>query len=452
MQWSAARSRFPARSQTTRRLGPRGLACALAVTLAAACGPQERPAGRVLVVGIDGASSRLIDPLRDAGRLPNLGRIAADGVYGPLRSFPRLRSPRIWTTVATGKTPEKHGIEGWVKPKAPGRIELYYSRDRRAHALWNIASDAGLRVAVVNWLVTYPPEVVNGVLVSDHTFPSEIDGKLFVARGVAEHFGVELEPVKRGAERGAVVSPLEWTAKVLAPAHRDAQLTRFADPFASNPALPYPIFYERLSGFFHRDQQLVSIALQIQREIRPDLTMVLLQGIDRVSHFYWGGIEAPPGEAEPFDPTQRAAAREALETYYAYTDALVGRLVSDLAPDDLVLVLSDHGFEADIDDWVTGNHKSPAAEMGVIFARGRGIRPGAAAGAITVNDIAPTVLAWLGLPVARDMDGRVASFLDAPARPPIPTYDTGTIRRLGDDRSGAEDALIEELRTLGYVE
>ena len=433
--------------------GRRAWATACTLAVAVACGAEDRPVGRVLLVGIDGASARVIDPLRSAGRLPHLDRIASAGVYGPLRSFPRLRSPRIWTTVATGKTPEKHGIEGWVKPLAPGVIELYYSRDRRGHALWNIASEAGLRVAVVNWLVTYPPEVVNGVLVSDHTFPSEIDGKLFIANDVAKHFGVALEPVPRGVDRGPVVSPIEWTAKVLAETHRTAQLTPFADPFAANPALPYPIFYEHLSGFYRRDQALVSIALQIQEEIRPDLMMVLLQGIDRVSHFYWAGIEAPAGDAEsPFDPPQRDAARGALETYYAYTDALVGRLMSALGPDDLVIVLSDHGFETDVDGWVTGNHKSPRAEMGVIFARGRGIEPQAEAGAITINDITPTVLAWLGLPTARDMDGRPAAFLRASSRKPIASYDTGPIRRLSEADSGADDAILEELRTLGYVE
>jgi predicted AlkP superfamily phosphohydrolase/phosphomutase len=420
------------------------------IALATACAAEERPAGRVFLIGIDGASARVIDPMLRAGRLPNLGGIAAEGVYGAIRSFPRLRSPRIWTTVATGKTPEKHGIKGWVKPAGHGRIELYYSRDRIGHALWNIASDAGLRVAVVNWLVTYPPEIVNGVVVSDYTFPKEIDGKIWLAKSVADAFGVELAPVKRGIERGALVSPSEWTEKALAPQHRDAQLTSFPDPFATNPALP---IHRHLSHHFHRDGQFVSIALQIEKETRPDLTMILLQGIDRVSHYLWVGVEAPEAyEDPPFDSAWREAARIALETYYGYSDALIGHLLSSAGPEDLVIVLSDHGFEADRDGLVTGNHRSPRAEMGVIFARGRGIPPKAEPEETTVNDITPTILAWLGLPIAEDMDGRVAPFLDVTRTKSILTYDTAPIRRLTEQDSGAEEAILEELRALGYVE
>jgi predicted AlkP superfamily phosphohydrolase/phosphomutase len=421
-----------------------------AITLATACTAERRPPGRAFLIGIDGASARVIDPMLQAGRLPNLGRIAAAGVYGSIRSFPRLRSPRIWTTVATGKTPEKHGIQGWVKPAGYGRVELYYGRDRIGPALWNIASDAGLRVAVVNWLVTYPPEIVNGVVVSDHTFPKEIDGKIWLAQGVADHFGVDLAPVKRGTTRGPVVSPSARTTKVLAPAHREARLTDVVDPFAANPTLG---IHQQLSRHFHRDGQLVSIALQIEEETRPDLTMILLQGIDRASHYLWAGIEAPEAyEDPPFDPERRQAARVALETYYTYTDALIGRLLGSVAPEDLVIVLSDHGFEADHDGVVTGNHKSPRAEMGVIFARGPGIAHEAEPDETTVNDITPTVLAWLGLPIADDMDGRVAPFL-AVARPKtLPTYDDVSIRRLTELDSGAEQAILEELRALGYVE
>ncbi len=419
--------------------------------LGLACGSDEPPTGRVLLVAIDGASWQVIDPLLEAGRLPHLAGIAAAGLYGSIRSFPKLRSPRIWTTVATGKTPEKHGIKGWVKPAGVGRIALYYSHDRQGHALWNIASAAGLRVSIVNWLVTYPPEIVRGVLVSDHTFPQEIGGKLWIAGRVADHFGVDLEPVARGPDRGPVVSPPEWRERVLAESHRETALTNFAEPIASQAALGR---FAYLSRHFHRDQQLTSIALEIDAAIHPDLTMILLQGVDRLSHYLWAGIEPPQAYREPpLDAAEHAAAREALESYYAYTDALIGRLLEGYAPDDLVLVISDHGFEADEEEaLVTGNHHSPDTELGVIFARGRGIESGAEVGGVTVRDITPTILAWWGLPLARDMDGRVAGFLDVDRPRSIASYDGEPIRRLTIADSGAEDAILEELRALGYVE
>jgi hypothetical protein len=66
--------------------------------------------------------------------------------------------------------------------------------------------------------------------------------------------------------------------------------------------------------------------------------------------------------------------------------------------------------------------------------------------------VTPTILAWLGLPVAQDMDGRVAAFLEASEVPRVPSYDAEPVERVGTGPSGADDALIEQLRALGYLE
>ncbi len=71
---------------------------------------------------------------------------------------------------------------------------------------------------------------------------------------------------------------------------------------------------------------------------------------------------------------------------------------------------------------------------------------------VRVVDVTPTLLAWLGLPLARDMDGAPAGFLDAPSRPPIETYDTTSIERVGETSLETEQRLIEELHELGYLD
>ena len=148
------------------------LAALLALGCLACSSEQSTP--RALLIGIDGASLRVAGPLLEEGRLPHLGRIAREGVAGPLLSSLPLWSPRIWTTVATGKQPAKHGVLSFAQKLEAGGRRLYRSSDRRTHALWNIASDAGLRVAVVNWWTTHPPERIEGVMVSDHVFPEEV--------------------------------------------------------------------------------------------------------------------------------------------------------------------------------------------------------------------------------------------------------------------------------------
>lgn len=431
----------------------RALACLVALALPG-CGPDPAPRRRVLVVGIDGASFRVAGPLLEQGQLPHLAALAAAGAHGSIRSERRPLSPRVWNTVSTGKVPEKHGIEHWVLEEAPGRMRLYLGSDRRVHALWNILSTAGRRVGVVNWLQTYPPEIVNGVLVSDHTFAKEVKGKKWLAEGIAKADRATLAPVPDESTLGSPVYPEEWLARARADRHRRPGLTRFANPFLGNPALPAQMVMHHLVYFFDRDEQLTSIALEIQHEIAPDLLMVLLQGIDRVSHILWQGVENPlryPLKRR-WSRSEHEEARRAIQTYYEFTDALLGRLLERYGPEDLVLVLSDHGFEAGGGNFGTGIHDSEAARDGVLFARGPGIAPGSSTEGTAVADVTPTILAWLGLPVAEDMDGRVAPFLEVEAVASVPTYDTAAIARLGAQESGADDAILEQLEVLGYIE
>ncbi len=407
--------------------------------------------GRVLVIGIDGATMRILEPLLEEGRVPNLAKLAAEGASGPLRSIKPILSPRIWTTIATGKDPDDHGILAWVTPEKDGEpSRLFTSLDRRVHALWNIVSQADISVGTVNWLVTYPPEPIRGVMVTDHALPSGAESKRFMQ----QTFGAGSGDVNR--PETPVTLPAEWQARVEAELMNDAQLTSIPNPFKTG-TIPIDIFRDRYIGYYEQDDVLARIALRLEEEESPDILMLLLQGIDRSSHFFWGGFE-PPDIYPPklkFTPEEREGARRVLHTYYEYTDALIGKLLERYGPDDLVLVLSDHGFEGGV-TWnvMTGVHHSDEAIDGVIFARGPRVRQGPA-GAVNVKDITPTILAWLGLPVADDMDGAPAPFLEPrPDQPPnIPTYETKPVPRLeAGAESGAEEQYIEQLRELGYVE
>ncbi len=440
------------------------LSAAIALTLVPGVGcdadplPSESPdASRVLIIGIDGASYRVIEPMMRAGRLPNLSRIAKDGVYGPILSSDLpLLSPRIWTTVATGKGPLKHGIYQWVRKTSEGLARLNYSFDRDTHALWNILSDRDKTVGIVNWLTTYPPEVVRGVMVSSHTFPAEVDGKIFLGELFAGVGGRKLEAVKRGNARSSVIYPEEWTERVLDERHAHAILTDVADPFAADESIATMNFsIKTMSRWYDTDERFVSIAREIQREQRPDLMMVLLQGIDRTSHALWAGIEDPMAYSPEsrWPPERIAKARIALERFYQFSDGLIGVLLEDVGPDDLVIVMSDHGFEAPKPGTkgITGAHYSAAAQHGVFFARGREIRTGADTDGLSINDVTPTVLRWLGIPVGEDMDGKPAAFLETPPEPTIPTHDTTAILRL-EGKSGTDEAMLKELKALGYIE
>jgi predicted AlkP superfamily phosphohydrolase/phosphomutase len=429
------------------------LLLSVVIAVAFACSEGRAPRGRVLLVGIDGAAPRLIGPWMDEGLLPNLAALAHNGVWGKLRSHHPLLSPRIWTSVATGKLPEQHGIESWLRPTEERRLRLFRSDDRRCHAIWNILSHENLKVGVVNWLITYPPEKVNGVMISDFAIPGEREGHEQEGEDLARSFG---QPgiVRSNAQTDVITTfPTEWLARFTRIWSSAAPLEGVSDP--TEPFRSEPIMKKILSRAWRTDDLALRAALEVDRVLRPDLLMVWLPGIDRISHFFWAGVERPELYPESIRPTpkQRAEWRQSLRTYYAYTDELIGLLTSGFSQEDLILVVSDHGFEAYTGGGgKTGNHTSLVAENAIVFARGPGIPSGEAVEGMSVNDVTPTILAWLGLPIAEDMDGEPAGFLEVRSPRVIATYDRGSIERIDTRADQLEQTVIEELRSLGYVD
>jgi hypothetical protein len=237
------------------------------------CSTREEPSRpRVLLVGIDGASYSLARSLQEEGALPNLARLAEAGVFAPLRSIPPFLSPRIWNSIATGKTPDKHGIVSFAWPDAKNRNHLFLSSDRKSHALWNIASDAGLTVGVVNWWTTYPPEKINGVMVSDHALWSP-------------HMTQPDVMTTSPSSTTGLVFPISWEERALALLKSELPLTAFPNPFAA-PATSFPpgIDLDALRHDFEADAAIVRTALEIEAELHPDVMLVYLAGIDHASH------------------------------------------------------------------------------------------------------------------------------------------------------------------------
>ncbi len=129
----------------------------------------ERPK-RVLLIGVDGLDWDRTERLVAEDRMPNVGSLMRAGASGVLRSIYPYKSPSIWTSIATGKTEEKHGTTGFLAYR-PGaeNDKLASSNLVRARTLWQILSDADRTVGVIGWLVTYPATPVNGYLVSSHS-------------------------------------------------------------------------------------------------------------------------------------------------------------------------------------------------------------------------------------------------------------------------------------------
>ena len=418
------------------------------------CGGEERPS-RVLLLGIDGLDPQTIDQLMSEGKLPNFAKLRTDGAYGRLISQEPLLSPIVWTTIATGKTPDQHGIGHFVAVDAETGEELpVTSAMRKAAALWNIASAAEKRVATVGWWATWPPEEVNGVVVSDHTayhflFEDGFTGGKEGARTYPAELFRQLEPL---LSRPGDVGPSELEGYVDVPAEELAKRFDFQDDLAH--------FRWALSAATsYRD-----IGLKVWQSERPDLELVYIEGVDSTSHLF-GHLFRAEGLVGELARQQRRFGR-AVEEMYLFADRLVGDYLAAMDEHTTLVVLSDHGFELGAlhDDPTRTRDMRRVSERfhrieGILYMYGDQVKRHARLERPGILDVAPTVLALLGMPAARDMPGRVLTegLVDdatarGVARKRIASYEDGAS---GSDAAGGDaqvdDAVLARLRSLGYL-
>ena len=147
------------------------------VLAAASCGGgSEATERRVLVVGWDGATFDLIDPMVEAGRLPHLARLIEGGATARLESTRIPISSAAWPTIATGVGPGVHGVYDFLRPsEGSWDARLVSARDVDAPPLWRILSRRGHRVHVFGVPITFPPEPVDGTLVAGMLSPLDAD-------------------------------------------------------------------------------------------------------------------------------------------------------------------------------------------------------------------------------------------------------------------------------------
>jgi len=129
----------------------------------------SEPNTRVLLIGWDAADWKIIHRLVDEGKMPATEKLLNAGVCGNLATLQPVLSPMLWTSIATGKRPFKHGIHGFTEPDPQsGVIRPITNLSRKTKALWNILSQEGKKSVVVGWWPSHPAEPIDGVMVSNH--------------------------------------------------------------------------------------------------------------------------------------------------------------------------------------------------------------------------------------------------------------------------------------------
>lgn len=433
--------------------------------------PAPRVERRLLVFGIDGATWTVIDRLFAEGRLPHLARLVREGSRAPLRTLRPTHSPRIWTTIATGVLPEVHGIEDFVvKIPGTGRTTLPSSSQRRVPALWNLLSQHGYRVGVANWWASFPAEPVAGFVISDRA--SHVRRATYTSvlglrdPALARRSPGETHPPELARELDAILGP---------PAEPDPELLARLAPLG-----PRELAELRRQTVFSRENRLsvlkftllqdlaaAEASLHALRRQRPDAMLHFFAGVDAIEHHFWKYMEPERFPAVP--PAEIALYGGLVERYYELADETLGRFLEAMAPPGAgvllsVLVVSDHGHAADPSHgtpgargqsvWASGTHAD--APDGIWILSGADAARGAALDRPSVEDVTPTALALLGLPVGAEMSGRVVrEALDPAFLAAHPLRTVASHARAAAPGAAVvseADALLEErLRALGYL-
>ena len=419
-------------------------------------GDMNQEAGRkVLLVGWDAADWKVIQPLMEEGGMPNVRRIVENGCMARLATLHPPLSPMLWTSIATGKRPFKHGIHGFSEPTPDGRnVQPVSNLSRTCKAVWNIFNQNGMRSNVIGWWPSHPAEPLNGVTVSDHFHRATgpIRGKT----------GTMLE---RWPALPAAVHPrelLETLAELRF--HPDELVQEMVTPFVPLVAQIDQDTDKRLAALMKTLCECVtihSVATWLLDNRPWDFFGVYFDAID---HFCHGFMKYRPPHQAWIAPRDFELYSGVVTQAYLLHDQMLGTLLDKAGPDATVILMSDHGFHPDhlrpreIPDIPAG----PAIEhsdLGIFAIMGPGIRKDELLYGASVLDIAPTLLTLFGLPVGEDMDGHVLTtvFEDPPEVRSIPSWEDVP----GDDGRLPKDTLfdpiaareaLEQMVALGYIE
>jgi len=275
---------------------------------------------RTVLVGLDGATFSVLDPLMDAGEMPFLASMIKSGVRGDLMSTIPPVSPTAWTSIATGRQPGNHGVFDFIRSSERADdvyFTLYNSRDIHGETIWTIASRRGFRVTVLNYMLTFPPPDIDG-----HLIPGLVSWR-HLRRGTrpASLFDVLQSMIGPGWKEMAWDFDLE---KSVLRGIGDDERERWV------------ALHRR------RERHWFDVVKHLMTSDPSDLTAIVFDGVDKVQHACWPLLDPD------YSPHRQSAAerrvRELCIEYFHDIDDYLAEIARAAGPDARIFVVSDHGF------------------------------------------------------------------------------------------------------------
>lgn len=406
---------------------------------------------KVLLIGWDAADWKIIDKLMDSGLMPAMKSLVDSGVRGKLATLDPPLSPMLWTSIATGVRPYRHGVLGFVEHDGHGGVRSVSSHYRKVKSVWNMFTMEGIRSNVVAWWPSNPVESINGCMVSN-LFHQEKRGKETVDKDNWD--------VIEGS-----VYPEQLTDRLKELRVHPAEITgNLVMPFVPQALMLDKKQDKRLtiiSKFLAHASTVHAVSTELMETEEWDFTAVYHDAIDHFCHAF---MKYHPPKMEGLDQEAFDLFKDVVIGAYVFHDMMLDRLLKMVDDDTTIIVISDHGFHSDHlrPTHVPNVPSGPAIEhapYGIFVAKGPGIKKGERIYGASVLDITPTLLTLYDLPVGRDMDGKpLINMFDHPREVRyIDSWENvdkfgGELVKVSENNREASDAALQQLVDLGYID
>lgn len=263
---------------------------------------------RVYVLGLDGATFDLIAPWVSKGELPNMKRLMDEGACGSLMSALPAHSAPSWSSFITGKNPGKHGIFDFSE-HVDGSYEVKFvnASRRQGMSIWAIASRYDKKVAVVNVPMTFPPEKVNGIMISGMDAP-----------GIDSNFTY--------------------------PTTLSGELKRIVGDYSLEAGLWSYINKGEINLAIEKQHETIDKRFEVTKYLMNnypwDLFVSVFTATDRVQHAFWKYMD-PRHPSYKLEEAKKYG--DAILNVYRKMDHIVGYLLDHLSEDTVLFIMSDHG-------------------------------------------------------------------------------------------------------------
>lgn len=408
---------------------------------------------QVFVLGWDAADWKFITPLMDSGKMPALQRVIEAGVMGNIATIDPPLSPILWTSIATGKYGDEHGVLNFVEPSTETGKRIPISvLSRKVRAIWNILTHEGYKTHLIGWWPSYPAEPINGINVSNH-FPDVNSQNSFPDWELSES---HIHPKEQFDElKEFRIHPMELTWNHIAPFVPTATKEHIENPKNHELLNAIIMMLARCSSFHN-------VATHILATQEWNFIGLYLDTIDKASHYF---MKYHPPQQKHISDEDYNLFKDVMTGFYVYHDMMLDRLLDLMDDQAYLMIVSDHGFYSDHRrlETLPKDSMAPAFEhskYGIYCLKGPGIKADERVYGSSLIDITPTLLHLFDLPIGKDMPGKILSqsFINPKEPKYIDTWEIQDGKNWGEldesikiDVWSAQEAL-QQLIALGYID